>query len=224
MELLKTVAVAAAIGLGIAAAAPAGASVVNMTAKESPYMVEGSFTGSSDYVGAWSGLSDSYTPGYHAQSFTNWDGQHNSGIPGGADTNLAYHDEVGFDVTQADAGSWTFQLGIDFGLGGTFLIDGTPVDTNTNNLWWAGNINDANNTLYATVNLAPGYHVLNVYGFEDCCDGGTLGQYLAPGAQSFSTDFGVLAAPEPASWALMLIGFGGMGAALRSRRRAAAAA
>jgi len=27
------------------------------------------------------------------------------------------------------------------------------------------------------------------------------------------------AAPEPASWALMLVGFGGMGAALRSRRR-----
>ncbi|THD53370.1 MAG: PEP-CTERM sorting domain-containing protein [Phenylobacterium sp.] len=33
------------------------------------------------------------------------------------------------------------------------------------------------------------------------------------------------AVPEPASWALMLVGFGGLGAALRgSRRRAAAAA
>ncbi len=31
-------------------------------------------------------------------------------------------------------------------------------------------------------------------------------------------------APEPMSWALMLVGFGGMGAALRARRRAAALA
>jgi hypothetical protein len=30
--------------------------------------------------------------------------------------------------------------------------------------------------------------------------------------------------PEPASWAMMLIGFGGLGGALRSRRRAASAA
>jgi hypothetical protein len=35
--------------------------------------------------------------------------------------------------------------------------------------------------------------------------------------------FGVSATPEPASWALMLIGFGGLGAALRSSRQRAAA-
>lgn len=35
--------------------------------------------------------------------------------------------------------------------------------------------------------------------------------------------FGLSATPEPASWALMLIGFGGLGAALRSSRQKAAA-
>ena len=35
---------------------------------------------------------------------------------------------------------------------------------------------------------------------------------------------GVSAAPEPASWALMLLGVGGVGAALRTRRRKAVAA
>ena len=35
---------------------------------------------------------------------------------------------------------------------------------------------------------------------------------------------GTLAVPEPASWALMIMGFGGVGAALRSRRRPALAA
>lgn len=34
----------------------------------------------------------------------------------------------------------------------------------------------------------------------------------------------ISAAPEPGTWALMLLGFGGAGAALRTRRRAAAAA
>ena len=32
------------------------------------------------------------------------------------------------------------------------------------------------------------------------------------------------AAPEPAAWALMMVGVGGMGAALRTRRRKAVAA
>jgi hypothetical protein len=32
-----------------------------------------------------------------------------------------------------------------------------------------------------------------------------------------------VAVPEPTSWALMLLGFGGMGAMLRSRRRPVAA-
>jgi len=34
----------------------------------------------------------------------------------------------------------------------------------------------------------------------------------------------ISAAPEPGTWALMLMGFGGAGAALRSRRRTAHAA
>lgn len=36
--------------------------------------------------------------------------------------------------------------------------------------------------------------------------------------------FSVTAAPEPATWAMMMLGFGGLGASLRSRRKAAAAA
>ena len=39
----------------------------------------------------------------------------------------------------------------------------------------------------------------------------------------YGFDVGVQAVPEPATWAIMLMGFGGLGAAMRSRRRAATA-
>jgi hypothetical protein len=44
------------------------------------------------------------------------------------------------------------------------------------------------------------------------------------GEQGVETIVGALsAAPEPAAWAVMLLGFGGMGAAMRSRRKLALA-
>ena len=36
---------------------------------------------------------------------------------------------------------------------------------------------------------------------------------------AFEFDIGQAAVPEPATWAMMLVGFGGMGAAIRAKRR-----
>jgi len=207
---------AAALAVG-AWTAPAMASTVYMDAKY--YDGTATFTDSTSYTTEWEKVSSTYTPGYLDQSFTDWSDQHNSG-KGGASTNLAYHDFVGFDVTSANKGTWAFRMGIDFGDGGTLIVDGTPLDTSTSNLWWNGQIDDQSQTLYGSIDLAPGYHTLDVYGFEDCCDGGTTSQFLAPNAQQgYSSNFGSLAALEPASWIMMLVGFGGMGVLLRTQRR-----
>jgi hypothetical protein len=40
----------------------------------------------------------------------------------------------------------------------------------------------------------------------------------------YGFDVGVAAVPEPATWAMMLVGFGGLGAAMRTRRRRASVA
>jgi hypothetical protein len=48
---------------------------------------------------------------------------------------------------------------------------------------------------------------------------------LSSGANSFEVDnLAIAGVPEPASWAMMLVGFGGLGALLRRRRGVAAAA
>ena len=46
----------------------------------------------------------------------------------------------------------------------------------------------------------------------------------APGAQSDFDDVSLTAVPEPATWAMMILGMGAMGAALRRRRNAGLAA
>jgi hypothetical protein len=45
---------------------------------------------------------------------------------------------------------------------------------------------------------------------------------FAPGAGNANTTIDVFAIPEPTTWALMIMGFGGVGAMVRSRRRQAA--
>jgi hypothetical protein len=52
----------------------------------------------------------------------------------------------------------------------------------------------------------------------------TSGEGGRPSYGNELTAVSLIAVPEPAAWALMLVGFGGLGAAMRSRRRMALAA
>jgi hypothetical protein len=74
----------------------------------------------------------------------------------------------------------------------------------------------------AVYQIFGGYFDLNV--------GNEFNSMVSPDSESRVQNLGGFnaitfsAAPEPAAWGLMLLGFGGLGAALRSRRRSAALA
>lgn len=96
----------------------------------------------------------------------------------GAGNNFAAYSESFFNVDEA--GKWWFRYGADFGYGGGLYIDGVALQEQwQTDLWWAGNWNSAD-VLQGNIDLAPGYHKLEVLGFEGCCDGGITVQYLKP--------------------------------------------
>ncbi len=72
------------------------------------------------------------------------------------------------------------------------------------------------NTLNFTTTLSAGQHTLSLQATRLFAPAsGVASQYFD------NVSFDVAAVPEPATWALMIVGFGMMGASLRHRRRAA---
>jgi uncharacterized repeat protein (TIGR01451 family)/MYXO-CTERM domain-containing protein len=99
----------------------------------------------------------------------------------GPDQNIAYHVSAEFVVSAAQAGTWQFRWGPDFGFGGTLLMDGQELQSRWSDMWWGGSFSTPTQYLQGSVNLAAGTHVVEVFGFESCCDGGTDAQFMPPG-------------------------------------------
>jgi hypothetical protein len=66
------------------------------------------------------------------------------------------------------------------------------------------------------------FNLLSVNPHFGASAGHSLNSFAANGGGNFSADFHGI--PEPATWAMMLVGFGGIGLMVRNRRRAAVAA
>lgn len=94
-------------------------------------------------------------------------------------------------------------------------------------------IDSADLTLYAGTPTSPGQEIATTGVFNPATTGETLGASLTSGnyflqssvtvpagsSGAFSVGATVSAAPEPSSWALMILGVGAMGVALRRARR-----
>ena len=66
--------------------------------------------------------------------------------------------------------------------------------------------------------IGAGAHSINVHGTVV-----TTGSNLNAASYSGTLNLSPVAVPEPATWALMIVGFGGVGATIRARRRVFAA-
>ena len=113
----------------------------------------------------------------------------------------------------ATTGTYTFHLSSDDGsrvfIDGSLLIDrGGPHGPSTTD---------------GTLALTAGLHTFEVQFFE-CCGGPSGLDFSIPLGTTISSPGGGGAIPEPASWVLLIVGFGGVGAALRRRRATASLA
>lgn len=125
----------------------------------------------------------------------------------------------GYDV-------FAFQDATDFDGAGGFLVDGNAgTFTSTANRGFSGSVlgvNFGSNNLAGTENSTTYIFRTNAIGFTagtfGVIDGSALqGPTFAP----IGAPFGV---PEPATWAMMLVGFGAIGASIRLQKRRSAAA
>ncbi|MEM9171143.1 MAG: CCXG family PEP-CTERM protein [Pseudomonadota bacterium] len=101
---------------------------------------------------------------------------------GGSNGNFGWCISAVLNVTAANAGSWSFRYGADFGRGGHLYVSGQALEEDWNDdLWWAGNYNRTGETLEGTITLTPGWHRYEALGYEGCCDGRVGFQARAPG-------------------------------------------
>lgn len=142
----------------------------------------------------------------------------------GSLSDYAFESTVDFGVTSAQAGTWNFRTGVDFGYGGALFVDGVALGYNTHDMWWANSYATLNGSLQGALNLAAGNHVLKIYGIEGCCDGVQQAQFKAANANAFATfaaNDTLNAVPEPAGIATFGLGAGAIALIRRRRRKSA---
>ncbi len=206
------------VALLACAAIQAHASVITLQTGKSTATTQASATDLRDVVEA---AVSTPTSGYGTKVLSSYNSVSNAG-QFGANNDIAWKSTVEFGVTAAQAGTWSFRTGVDFGYGGALFLDGTALAFNPNSMWWNGNYNNASQFLQATLNLSSGTHTLSIYGLENCCDGAAQAQFRISNGQftSFASNDGLNVVPEPATLASFALGLG-LIAGVRRRNKGA---
>ena len=152
-------------------------------------------------------------PGARSRTLSLFNHASNQSVFSGSPTDIAFRFTIQFEVTSASAGNWGIRAGVDFGRGGAVFLDGAALAFNSNDMWWAGSYTDSTQSFqFDSLPLTAGMHILQIYGLEDCCDGGQQALFSIGGAPyvTFGAADGLLPAPvpEPENYALMLTGLG----------------
>jgi len=216
LALHTIICVAAVLG---ANAAQAGSIAVTNSGFETPVVsgaVPGSFTG-------WQAGSNAGVMNNDAGDFT---------APGGSQVGYAGN---GYGILFQDVGAvttgGTYTLSLDVGAAPGSLFSDYRLLLG---VWGPGGHDLATATIFAAaynpVTISPGsWASVSLTGVATGLSGDLVIFLENSNAIGFGTQAGFdnvglsTPAPEPASWALMVLGFGGMGLALRGRRRTAAA-
>lgn len=133
-----------------------------------------------DPIGARTAFRDATTDVYDAVRVS-VTGLNNRAL-GGTNGNYGWCVSAMIEVTPATAGVWEFRYGGDFGRGGHLYVRETELEEQWNDdLWWANNYGNTNETLEGSITLDAGWHRYEALGFEGCCDGPVGWQARAPG-------------------------------------------
>jgi hypothetical protein len=143
--------------------------------------------------------------------------------------NSDYSILMAVDLNVLLSGTYTFQVGTNWGRGGASIVtdnsSGTIIDefVTTNDIWWANNWNNPD-VFTTTVNLLAGSsYNLAWLGFEGCCGGAATIRYSVDGGgyQTFDSgngDVNFVNTPEPGVGMLLGLGLLGMAASRRRTR------
>lgn len=180
--------------------------------------VTASYYGSGDWTDTGSSITFSGTP-FQVDQISGIDNYANTGNspieavtntdPNFPSPNTYFGGDFTGEISVPTTGDYTFTMATDDT--GYLFVDGSLIDSEP-----------GYHTPYdssVTINLTAGDHSLELQmdnGGGPCCTAAIVD--LPTGVSYVGS--GV---PEPASWALMLVGFGGLAGALRARRRTAAA-
>ncbi len=212
----------------LAATAVAAVALAGSASAATNLVTNGNF--SSPSVGAYAILGNGSVPGWTnlAEPFIEIGATSTYGLTcyNGICTNLEVNANTFGNVQQTISGltvGQSYLLSYVYGgrsAGGAQGMNTTfgGVTVNTNN---SDGVNSFWTPFSTTIVATAGSEVLSFQGFN--AQGETIGNNISFGNEV--TGVSLTAVPEPATWAMMLVGFGGLGAALRiSRRRTLATA